>query len=832
MDRITLFAEVLLPLPLPGTFTYRIAMEMNNDVAQGKRVVVQFGRKKVYTGLVQSVHQNIPQNFIPKYILAVLDPTPVVNAIQMKFWNWIAEYYMCHPGEVMNAALPSALKLASETRIVQHPDFDGETDHLNEKEYLIAEAIDIQKTLTISEVSRIVEYKKVIPLIKNLIEKKVVLVEEELKDRYKPKVESYIKLTEEYLDEKNLQQLFNDLEKRAFKQLELVMTFMRMAGSKGFQEAQISRSELLKMGNTTPAPLNALVKKGVFEIVEKISSRLEEFEARSSVESIQLTEKQQTSFNEIKQSFEDKDVVLLHGVTSSGKTEIYIKLIHETINQGKQVLFLLPEIALTTQIINRLRKFFGNKVGVYHSRYNEFERVEIWNNVIKSGDEAIETNHKYQIILGARSALFLPYSNLGLVIVDEEHDTSYKQYAPAPRYLARDAAILLAKMHGAKTLLGSATPSIESYFNATFKKYGLVELNERYGGVQMPEILVADLKNETRRKLMKSHFSSLLIKNIEEALAKKEQVILFQNRRGFSLRLECESCHWLPTCKNCDVTLIYHKYNNQLKCHYCGYSTRVPERCPECGFTGLQMKGFGTEKIEDDLAIILPKAKIQRMDLDTTRSKNAYQQIISDFEERRVDILVGTQMVTKGLDFDNVSVVGILNADNLISYPDFRSFERSYQLMAQVSGRAGRKAKRGKVIIQTYNPYHAVIRYVIDNNYQDMFRSQVQERRQFRYPPYFRMIELQLQHKDVNFVNAAANELAAALRKLFGKRILGPEYPMVSRIKNLYLKNILIKLEKTDKAREMKKQIATTIDFFNTQSKYKAARVIANVDPF
>jgi len=832
MDRITLFAEVLLPLPLPGTFTYRIAMEMNNDVARGKRVVVQFGRKKVYTGIVQSVHQNIPQNFIPKYILAVLDPTPVVNSIQLKFWDWIAEYYMCHPGEVMNAALPSALKLASETRIVQHPDFDGKTDHLNEKEYLIAEAIDIQKTLTISEVSRIVEYKKVIPLIKNLIEKKVVLVEEELKDRYKPKVESYVKFTGEYLDEKNLQQLFNDLEKRAFKQLELVMTFIRMAGSKGFQEAQISRPELLKMGNTTPAPLMALVNKGVFEIVEKVSSRLEQFEAQSSVESIQLTEKQQTSFDEIKQGFGEKDVVLLHGVTSSGKTEIYIKLIHETINRGKQVLFLLPEIALTTQIINRLRKFFGDKVGVYHSRYNEFERVEIWNNVIKSGDEAIETNQKYQIILGARSALFLPYSNLGLVIVDEEHDTSYKQYAPAPRYLARDAAILLANMHGAKTLLGSATPSVESYFNATFNKYALVELNERYGGVQMPEILVADLKNETRRKLMKSHFSSLLIKNIEEALAKKEQVILFQNRRGFSLRLECDSCNWLPTCKNCDVTLIYHKYNNQLKCHYCGYSTRVPERCPECGFTGLQMKGFGTEKIEDDLAIILPKAKIQRMDLDTTRSKNAYQNIISDFEERRVDILVGTQMVTKGLDFDNVSVVGILNADNLISYPDFRSFERSYQLMAQVSGRAGRKSKRGKVIIQTYNPNHAVIRYVIDNNYQDMFRSQVQERRQFRYPPYFRMIELQLQHKDVNFVNAAANELAAALRKLFGKRILGPEYPMVSRIKNMYLKNILIKLEKTDKAREMKKQIATTIDFFNTQSQYKAARVVANVDPF
>jgi primosomal protein N' (replication factor Y) len=779
---------------------------------------------------VKSVHQKVPENYIPKYILSILDPAPVVNELQYKFWDWIAGYYMCHPGEVMNAAMPSALKLASETRIVQHPDFKGETDHLNEKEYLIAEAIDIQKTLTVSEVSRIVEYKKVIPLIKNLIEKKVVLVEEELKDRYRPRIESFVRLTEDYRNDEKLQQVFDELEKRAFKQLELLMTFIRIAGTAGPEDAAVKKSELLKMANATPAPLAALVKKGLFEINDKEVSRLEAYEAHTSPESIRFTEKQQVAFDEIKTAFESHEVVLLHGVTSSGKTEIYIRLIEETLNKGKQVLFLLPEIALTTQIINRLRKFFGDKVGVYHSKYNEFERVEIWNTVIKSGEE-FESAQKYKVILGARSALFLPFNNLGLVIVDEEHDTSYKQYAPAPRYLARDAAVVLAQMHGAKTLLGSATPAVESYFNAETGKYGLVELAERYGGVQMPEIMVADLKNETRRKLMKSHFSSLLVKNMEEALEKKEQVILFQNRRGFSLRLECEQCNWLPTCKNCDVTLIYHKYNNQLKCHYCGYSTRVPERCPDCGYTGITMKGFGTEKIEDDLAIFFPKASIQRMDLDTTRSKNAYQKIISDFEDRRIDILVGTQMVTKGLDFDNVSIVGILNADNLISYPDFRSFERSYQLMAQVSGRAGRKQKRGKVIIQTYNPYHAVIRYVIENQYTYMYRSQVQERKLFKYPPYFRMIELQLQHKDPNFVNAAANELANALKKQFGKRILGPEFPIVSRIKNMYLKNILIKLEKSEKTAPMKQQIAEILDWFNTQSQYKAARVVVDVDP-
>lgn len=830
MSRITLFAEVLLPLPVPGTFTYRIPQEMNEEVMPGKRVVVQFGKKKIYTGLVQTVHEKVPTDYTPKYLLSVLDPKPVVNQLQFGFWNWMSEYYMCHPGEVMNAALPSALKLASETRIVQHPDFNGKTDHLNEKEYLVAEAIDIQKTLTISEVSRIVEYKKVIPLIKNLIEKKVVLVEEELKDRYQPKVESFVSLTEAYRDEKKLQHIFDELEKRAFKQLELLMTYMRITGSQPADTASVKRPDLLKMANATPAPLTALVKKGVLEITDKESSRLEEHEALTDPSSIILTEQQQSAFARIKSLFKEKKVVLLHGVTSSGKTEIYIRLIDETIRHGKQVLFLLPEIALTTQIINRLRKFLGDKVGVYHSKYNEFERVEIWNHVIKSGDETAGGSDKYRVILGARSALFLPFNNLGLVIVDEEHDTSYKQFSPAPRYLARDAAIMLAHMHNAPTLLGSATPSVESYFNAGTGKYGLAELTERYGGVQMPEIVVADLKNETRRKLMKAHFSSLLVKNMEEALEKKEQVILFQNRRGFSLRLECEQCNWLPSCKNCDVTLIYHKYNNQLKCHYCGYSTRVPERCPECGYTGLKMKGFGTEKIEDDLAIIFPKARIQRMDLDTTRTKNAFRKIISDFEEQRIDILVGTQMVTKGLDFDNVSIVGILNADNLISYPDFRSFERSYQLMAQVSGRAGRKQKRGKVIIQTYNPHHAVIRYVIDNQYEYMFRSQVQERKQFKYPPYFRMIEVQVQHKDPDFVNAAANDLAIALRRILGKRILGPEFPMVSRIRNQYLKNILIKLEKTEKTAEMKRRIAEVIDAFNTRSQYKAARVVVDVD--
>jgi primosomal protein N' (replication factor Y) len=593
MERITLFAEILLPLPIPGTFTYRVPFDMNEGMEVGKRVVVQFGRKKIYTGLVKEIHQKAPTKYTPKYILYILDPFPIVNPVQLKFWDWIADYYMCYAGEVMNVALPSALKLASETRVVQNPDFNGDTSILNEKEYLIAEAIDIQKVLTLTEVSRIVEFKKVIPLIKNLIEKKVVLVEEEVKDRYRPKIESWVRLKPEYKSEAKLKEVFDCLEKRAFKQLELLMTFISLVKNFNDSEAKVKKSDLLKAAKASPQSLKALEEKGIIEIFDRIKSRLEEFDVAKPVDTIRLTEGQQKALVGVETHFKDKAVVLLHGVTSSGKTEIYIKLIDEVIKQGKQVLFLLPEIALTTQIINRLRKFFGDTVGVYHSKYNEFERVEIWNRVINNGKD--KNDHKYKIVLGARSALFLPYSNLGLVIVDEEHDSSYKQYSPAPRYNARDGAIVLAQMHGAKTLLGSATPSLESYSNASFKKFGLVELTERYGGMRMPEILVADLKSETRRKTMKSHFSSFLMKHIQEALDEKQQVILFQNRRGFSLRLECDQCNWMPSCKNCDVTLIYHKHNNQLKCHYCGYSNRVPERCPECGHTGLMMKGFGTE---------------------------------------------------------------------------------------------------------------------------------------------------------------------------------------------------------------------------------------------
>jgi len=827
MDRITLFVDVLLPLPVPGTFTYRVPMELNNEIEKWKRVVVQFGKKKIYTAIVVHVHQKAPSNYAVKYILSVIDAEPVMNAVQYELWNWISEYYMCNLGEVMQVAFPSALKLASETKIILNPGYEGSYDHLPEKEYLIAEALDIQKKLTLTEVENIIEQKKVIPLIKGLIEKNVIVVEEEIRQRYKPKTETFIRLTETFMDEVKLQELFSSLEKRAFRQVEVLMAYISLSGFGQGKEIPVQRRELLKKVKSGMAALSSLSGKGVFESYKSTTTRLEDYDSSASPSDIELTGDQTTALNTIRSEWDEMGVVLFHGVTSSGKTEIYIKLIEEALEHKQQVLYLLPEIALTTQIINRLRKYFGNQVGVYHSKYNENERVEIWNQVLTQEMK----RSKYQVIVGPRSAMFLPFQNLGLIIVDEEHDYSFKQFDPAPRYNARDAAIYLSNLHHCKVIMGSATPAIESYFNAKSGKYGLVELSKRYGDIQMPEIFVADIKKETRQKTMKSHFSGFLLQHINEALEKQEQIILFQNRRGYSLRLECDICNWMPECKNCDVTLIYHKHNNQLKCHYCGYSRRVPGCCDSCGGTHLRMKGFGTEKLEDELAILYPEARIKRMDLDTTRSKFAYQGIINDFEERRIDILVGTQMVTKGLDFDNVSIVGIMNADNMISFPDFRSYERSFQMMAQVSGRAGRKYKRGKVIIQTFNPYHSVIQDVINHDYSSMYKSQILERRNFKYPPFYRLIHISLKHKDARVLNDGARELALIFRGKLGKRILGPEYPLVSKIKNLYIKRILIKLERDENLAKNKVEILDMISTFNRESLYRNIRVVLDVDP-
>lgn len=825
MERKTYFADVILPLPLQGTFTYRIPHELAGEIKTGQRVVVQFGKKKVYTALVVNVHENPPQTYDVKYILSVLDVQPIVNDIQLKFWRWISEYYMCGFGEVMNVALPSSFKLASETRIKLHPDFKTGQQILSEKEEFIIQALEHQSKITITEASEIAGQLKVIPLINTMIDKKIIITEEELYDTYRPRIQTIVELAPFYSEkEERLKELLDALSKRAYRQLELLMSYLHL---KQQSDEEINRPMLLKKAGASAAQLNALVDKKVFVLKEKEVSRLEYQGKEQSPDDIKLTENQQTALDNTRNKLKEKNKVLLHGVTSSGKTELYIKLIDQTLKNKKQVLYLLPEIALTTQIIKRLQKYFGEKIGVYHSRYNKNEKVEIWNKVLEND---IRTG-KYQVILGPRSALFLPFKDLGLIIVDEEHDQSFKQYDPAPRYHARDSAVFLGGLHKSAVILGSATPSLESYYNAITGKYGLVEISERYGGIRMPEIIVADIRKESRQKTMKSHFSSLLLDHIRQSLSDKKQVILFQNRRGFSLRLECEICGYIPQCKSCDVTLIYHKKSNHLRCHYCGWTSRIPSQCPSCGHPGILMKGFGTEKVEDELSILFPDARITRMDLDTTRKKHAYRQIIDDFEKQKIDILVGTQMVTKGLDFDNVSLVGILNADNMLSYPDFRALEKSFQLMLQVSGRAGRKGKRGKVVIQAFNPSHYIINDVINHDYKAMYHAQIIERRNYKYPPFFRLILIKLKHKDPELLNHAARVFADLIREKFGKRVLGPEFPLVSRIRNQYIKTVLLKLERTEALKSMKQDLKDKTDEFKKLQDFKSVRLQLDVDP-
>ena len=842
-ERVTLFAEILLPLPIPGTYTYRVPFELNQKAKVGQRAVVQFGKTKIMSGLIISLTEEVPDCTSIKYLLDILDDDPVVNENQLKLWQWIASYYLCYLGDVMQVALPSALKLSSESKIMLSDEFVLDSMALSDNEFLIVEALQIQPQLTITEVSKIIGYKKIMPLVKTMIEKKIIVMQEELQQKYKAKYERYVRLTNTYRNEDAMRELMDTLSKRAYKQLELLMAFFVLGGS---ADNDVIASDLLKKANAASSILATLVDKGVFESYQKRVSRLKEYKALTDVSTINLTEKQQEAYDEIHKGFEEEKPVLLHGVTASGKTEIYIKLIQEAIDEGKQVLYLLPEIALTEQIINRLKKYFGDRVGVYHSRYDNNERVEIWQQVMNFrsqqstvngqqvlGDSATRRlgDSKYQIIIGSRSAVFLPFTDLGLIIVDEEHDSSFKQIDPAPRYSARDLAVLMSKMFHARLLMGSATPSFESYYNARQNKYHLVTITERYGGVEMPEIIVDDLRVETRRKTMQANFGKTLVDAMNKTLEEKNQVILFQNRRGFSLRIECEHCNYIPQCINCDVSLIYHKNQNILKCHYCGYTTSVPTECPSCRSTDLKMYGFGTECIEDDLKVVFPEANSSRLDLDTTRTKNSYQYILEQFQNKETNILVGTQMVTKGLDFDSVKVVGILNADNMLTFPDFRAYERSFQLMEQVSGRAGRKGDKGKVIIQTYQPQHPVILNVITHDYVRFYEEQMPIRRQFNYPPYSRLVMIRLKDVDSQKLNKAADELAKIFRQVFKENLLGPEYPVVSRVKNQYIKQMLIKINKDLNSAKVKEFINKTIEDFKHNNDFKSVKIQIDVDP-
>ncbi|WP_029033730.1 replication restart helicase PriA [Salinimicrobium terrae] len=814
------FINVILPLPLEKHFTYSVTKDEAEFLQPGMRVAVPFGKSKIYTGIVSEVHQIDPRIYEAKPIEQILDKTPVVTETQLKFWSWIASYYMCAEGEVLRAAIPSAFLLESETIVQLLKGVEVKDEDLSDDEFLLFEALQAQSSLKINEIIQLLDKKAVLPVINTLVEKKVVVVNQEIYEQYKPKIERYVRLHERFYEDASMHALLDDLS-RAPKQREVIFTLFGMS-AKG--KASIKISELTKKSGASATVIKSLIEKGVLEELKVEASRFhQDFEELAG--RVRLNEFQQQALQEIETAFKTEDVCLLHGITSSGKTEIYVDLIEKKISEGKQVLYLLPEIALTTQLIVRLQDYFGEQVLIYHSKYSVNERVEVYQNILRKEENA-------RIVIGVRSSIFLPFHDLGLIIVDEEHESTFKQYDPAPRYHARDLAVVLGKMQNAKVLLGSATPSLESYFNADHSKYALVNLNRRYGDVLLPEIEIVDIKEKHRKKRMTGHFSDRLLEEIKETLSINEQVILFQNRRGFSPILECNTCGHSPQCPNCDVSLTYHSHNNQLRCHYCGYHMAMQQKCMACDSVELSTKGFGTEQVETELKALFPDHKIGRMDQDTTRGKHGYEKIISAFEEGEIDILVGTQMVTKGLDFRNVRLVGIMNADTLLNFPDFRAHERSFQLMLQVAGRAGRTQKRGLVLIQTYNPHHQIVQQVSTNSFHEMYKEQLEERRNYKYPPFYRLIRITLKGRDYSRVNEGADWLAISLKNTFRENILGPEFPPVARIRNEYYKNILIKIPQGQSLSKTKYLIGRILQSFKAIGAYRGVKTVINVDPY
>ncbi|MFC4739178.1 primosomal protein N' [Flavobacterium ponti] len=813
------FIEVVLPLAVNKTFTYQVSEAEFYYVSIGMRVAVPFGKSKVYTSLVIGKHNNPPQLYTAKEIHQIIDEKPIVNEIQLAHWNWIANYYMCSLGEVFKSALPSGYMLESETIISSKKDVEIDENELKDDEYLIFEALKLQSSITVNDVVKILGKKTIFPVLNKLLEKGALQLQEEISEQYKPKQVRYVKLHDEFSNQNNLSLLLENLS-RAKKQRELVLSFFQLQVK---EKKPISVKQLVEFSGSTSATIKSLIDKEVF--VEYFINQDRVVFEKEDDSHFTLSEPQQKAFDQIEESFIENDITLLHGVTASGKTEIYIKLIEEQVKKDKQVLFLLPEIALTTQLVQRLVAYFGNQVAVFHSKYSNNERIEVWNQVLENSEKA-------KVVIGVRSALFLPFSNLGLIVVDEEHEQTYKQEAPAPRYHARDCAVVLAKQHQAKILLGSATPSLETYYNVKTKKYNLVELTERFGNVVLPEIKLIDLKDKYFRKRMNGHFSDELIEGISTALELGEQVILFQNRRGFSPYVECITCGHVPNCPSCDVSLTYYKHKNQLRCHYCGYSIANPTHCHACQSVELTTKGFGTEQIELELKTIFPDKNIGRMDQDTTRGKFGYEKIIDSFKNREVDILVGTQMLAKGLHFDNVTLVGILNADNLLNQPDFRAYERAFQMMTQVAGRSGRSEKKGLVMIQTYNVFHNTIQQVLSNDYASMFKEQIYERQNFKYPPFYKLIKLTLKHRDYDKLKEGSMWLYNVLSQSLPMPILGPEEPAISRIRNEYIRTILIKIPKEKNLSITKKTIHKIMNSFEAVAFYRAIKVTINVDNY
>jgi primosomal protein N' (replication factor Y) len=822
---LALFADVILPVPIPRYFTYRVPTNLATEVQVGSRVIVPFGQRKILTAIVATLHGNPPENYAPKYILELLDDAPMVTPFQIKMFDWMAEYYMCHIGEVMNIALPAGLKISSLSRIQLRPDVDLVGKKFTDKEQKLIDFLSNGETPTYDEAGEAIDTENIYQVIKSLIAKDVILVFEEIRDRYQPKMLKKIRLTREYLTKSEQDKLMKKLDKFP-RQADILLAYLRQVPvfkDWTLNENGLPKAIIQQIENFSDSALRTLIKNDVFEEFEIVVSRFEEYDFEPTY-IVRLSEAQQRAIDGIMQTFENQPVALLHGVTGSGKTEIYIELIQKVLASGSQVLFLLPEIALTTQIVSRLRKVFGSSMGVYHSKFSDNERVEVWQGIITG---------RFSFVVGVRSAIFLPFDNLGLIIVDEEHETSYKQQDPAPRYHARDMALVMARLQHCKVLLGSATPSIETFYQAKNGRFGLVQLKERFGDAALPAIELSNLKEERKQKTNKSFFSSQLLEAIKEALGRQEQVILFQNRRGYSPYVTCKECSWIPDCKNCDVSLTYHLQEHLLRCHYCGYEEPLPKRCNVCGSTRIETVGLGTERIEDELKLFIPEARVQRMDLDTTRSKYGYQQIINDFEQHNIDILVGTQMISKGLDFDNVSLVGIFDADKMLHFPDFRAHERAFQMLLQVSGRAGRKDKKGRVIIQTNKPEQTVLNQVIAHDYESMYLTEIEDRAYYFYPPFTRVIRIITKHLEKDVSEKAALTLAENLQVKLGKaRVLGPQPNIVNRIRNQFLFNLLLKIERENvDLKAVKQFIREKVDEILTEKEFKKVQIVVDVDP-
>ena len=820
------FADVILPLPLEGTFTYSLPGTFANLVQVGSRIIVPFGTTKFYSAIVVKLHDTKP-SYTTKEAMELLDSSPIVTTAQLKLWEWIADYYLCTIGDVYKAALPSGMKLESESSVMYNEEFIAD-DKLTPSEEKIIQALEEDITQSLSTLQKRTGIKNILPVVKRLLEKNAIHIKEEVKRTYKPRFATYVRITEPYLNEETINETISQ-QKRSAKQVELLQKYISLSGISAALALQnkkllkeINKQELIEQAGCTPNILKALCQKGILELYQKPIERIAQQYMPTELVMHPLSEDQERAKEQIQEAWKQHDVCLLHGVTSSGKTEVYIHLIKEVIEEGKQVLFMLPEIVLTAQLTDRLKRVFGDRLGVYHSRYPDAERIEVYQKML--------SDTPYDIIVGVRSSIFLPFKKLGLVIIDEEHETSFKQQDPAPRYQARNVALVMAKTAKAKTLLGSATPSLETYYNAETGKYGLVQLHKRYGNVQLPKIEVVNMREMAKKKMMVGPFTPQLIERIREALQQNKQVILFQNRRGYAPMMECKTCGWVPRCQKCDVSLTLHRNLRQLTCHYCGATYPIPQKCPNCGEQNLMGRGYGTERIEDCLQTIFPEARIARMDLDTTRSRQRYEQIIFDFQHYKTDILVGTQMVTKGLDFDRVSVVGILNAGTMLSQPDFRSYEHAFQMMEQVAGRAGRKNEQGYVVLQTQDVEASAIKQVVQHDYNAMYKEQLQERSLFSYPPYCRLIYVYMKHRDERVLENLSRDYANLLKKIFGQRILGPDTPPIAKVQMMYIRKIIVKIELTASIAEARKRLREIQQYITGQPQYKSALIYYDVD--